>query len=386
MLICDSFLSMWAIDAVLVFVISLVITGILIPRILLISYRKNLFDLPDQRKIHLGAVPRLGGMAFMPAIVLSLASVCGLNLMLAKDGDLSLIPKTITTDSICLCYGLCSLMMLYLVGLADDLIGVKYRAKFVVQILAAVLLEIAGLSIDSLGGFLGIYEIPELLSTPLTVVVIVLVINAINLIDGIDGLASGLSAIALGTYAAISFYNGMIVYAMVALAALGTLIPFFYYNVFGNPKVGKKIFMGDTGALTTGLILCFLALKISAMPTTRGDISPLVLGFAPLVVPCLDVVRVFFHRLRRRQSPFQPGRTHIHHKFLALGIPQRYAMIIILLISSVFIGIDILLSPVVAIEWLLLLDLLLWAVLNLWLTRSIRRRQSMLPGTKELYD
>lgn len=377
---------LWTIDGVLVLLISLVVTGILIPRILLISYRKNLFDIPDARKIHKGAVPRLGGMAFTPAIILSLASVMGLNILLGMDNVFELGTGPVNDDLVSFCFGLCSLMIMYLVGLSDDLVGVKYRAKFVAQIIAALLLVSAGLSIDNLDGFLGIYELPDILSIPLTVLVIVLVINAINLIDGIDGLASGLSAIALGFYFVVFYSCSLFIYGMLALALLGTLIQFFYYNVFGNAKVGKKIFMGDTGALTTGLVLCFLAVEISGMPVAQGKTSPLVLAFAPLMVPCLDVVRVFFHRIRRGQSPFQPGRTHIHHKFLALGIHQRVAMMLILLISALFIAVSVMLSPALPMELILVIDFLGWVVLNLCLTRAIRRRQQLKPESKELYD
>lgn len=380
--------SSWIINGIMVLAFSIVVTGILIPKILLISFKKNLFDVPDARKIHHGTVPRLGGLAFMPAIILSLSSVAGLNLLGAWTDVSSASAIGFGDESIPLCFGLCSLMMLYLVGMADDLIGVKYRAKFFVQIFAGLLIVSSGLSIDNLYGFLGFYELPGILSTPLTVLVIVLVVNAVNLIDGIDGLASGLSAIALGFYAVVSYWSQDYFYTMISLALLGALIPFYYYNVFGSEKKEKKIFMGDTGSLTTGLILSFVAIKICRIPVEECSIeaSPVVLAFAPLVVPCLDVVRVFFHRLSRGHSPFLPGRTHIHHKILAMGIRQRLAMLIILGISAAYITLDVLMSPMFSIEIILLTDLVIWAVGNMWLTKAIRRRQRRYPQTKELYD
>lgn len=380
--------TQWLINGALVLLISVLVTGILIPRILLISYRKNLFDMPDERKIHKGTVPRLGGMAFMPAVVLSIASVLGLNLIL--QGSSSITPDMFIfgKSTVEICFGLCALMMLYLVGLADDLVGVKYRAKFVVQIFAALLLISSGLSVNSLGGFWGIYELPGWIDVVLTIMVVVLVINAINLIDGIDGLASGLSAIALAFYAWVCFAEGSYIFFAIALAAVGTLIPFFYYNVFGNQNVGKKIFMGDTGALTSGLILVFIALKISnnESPEIFSQCQPLVLAFAPLVLPCLDVLRVFFHRIRRGRSPFEPGRTHIHHKFLALGVKQRYAMLIIILISAAIIALDLLLSPFMSIFFILTADIVLWTVFNILLSRAIRKRQKLHPEEKPLFD
>lgn len=354
----------------------MLITGILIPRILLISYRKKLFDMPCERKIHQSAVPRLGGMAFMPAIVLSLSIVIGFNILLKKDEPLT-VNHIGSRQSVQMCFGLCSLMIMYLIGLADDLIGVKYRAKFVAQILAASLIVASGLTINNLGGFLGIHELPYMAAGTLTVIVIVLLINAINLIDGIDGLASGLSAIAMAFYAFVCYAGDSNIYFMIALASLGTLIPFYYYNVFGNQKVGKKIFMGDTGALTSGVILSILAIEISNLPdnSMAAFADPLVVGFSPLVIPALDVIRVFFRRIRNGHSPFEPDRAHIHHKFLDLGMRQHTAMLTIIVISAGTIALNIFLSTVISSFFILSIDIILWIAFNLAIDRKLKSRR-----------
>lgn len=383
----DLSLDIWLVNCLAVISISMILTGILIPKILLISFRNNLFDVPDARKIHQGTVPRLGGIAFMPAILLSMAIVSGTNLLVLGE-EQSATLFNLSEDLVKLCFGVCALMMMYLIGIADDLIGVKYRAKFVVQIIAAMLLAISGLQINNLHGFLGIYEMDPVSSIALTIIATVLIINAINLIDGIDGLASGLSAIAFGFYAFITFCSHQYIYCLLSLGALGTLIPFFYYNVFGDAKVGKKIFMGDTGALTTGLILSFVAIQVNLLDTVPGDqdISVGVVAFSPLVVPCLDVVRVFFHRISRGQSPFQPGRTHIHHKFLACGVRQSKAMMLILLISIFYIFMNIAISPWIPIDLILLIDFILWIIGNYLLTKHIRGRQKAHPEERNLYE
>ena len=107
--------------------------------------------------------------------------------------------------------------------------------------------------------------LPSWVGIPLTVLIVVYITNAINLIDGIDGLASGLSCIALTVLAAICISNGSYFYALLALATLGILIPFWFYNVFGNAQRGHKLFMGDTGSLTIGYILSFLVIQLSQM-------------------------------------------------------------------------------------------------------------------------
>lgn len=374
----------WIVAIVSVFLVSVLLTGIIIPQILLIAFRKKLFDDVDERKIHKGAVPRLGGIAFMPAIVLSMSLVCGVALLtfnsyspalfnsmevvLTSNGEMSLLLP--------ICFGLCAIMLMYLIGIADDLIGLQYRAKFVAQILAGLLLAAGGLKIESLDGMFGIWILPEGISWLLTVFLTVFITNAINLIDGIDGLASGLSGIAMIYYGMFFIAGSQWGCAMIAFASLGTLVPFFYYNVFGSAFNRKKIFMGDTGSLTTGLVLSFLAFRLCDMNVNFNiDADILVLAFSPLAVPCLDVVRVFIHRIIRGHSLFLPDRVHIHHKLLALGMPSRAAMISIVSFSALLTAMNIAISPVMSVLAIVFIDLAIWVVVNLALTKNIRRLQ-----------
>lgn len=384
----------WILIVISVFLVSSILTGIIIPQILLISFRKRLFDEPDERKIHKAAVPRLGGLAFMPSIVFSLCLVTGTLLLsgavLSSTSEFPLtqaLVNPITEGYVTpLCFGLCAMMMMYLVGIADDLIGVKYRAKFFAQILVGLMLAAAGVRVESLNGMFGVYDLPLIVSWPLTVFLVVFITNAINLIDGIDGLASGLSGIAMIFYGMFFMAAGQWIYCMISFATLGTLVPFFYFNVFGSPARGKKIFMGDTGSLTIGLVLSFLALQLSDVSNNwvfAADV--LVVAFAPLAIPCLDVVRVFVHRVIRGNSPFLPDRVHIHHKLLALGFPQRPAMITILAASAGMIGLNLLISPAVSTFFIIVIDFLIWVVANYLLTKAIRRRQQR-EGITHGYD
>lgn len=380
----------WTLDELAVFLISAGISGIIIPKTLLIAFRKRLFDEPDERKIHTAAVPRLGGLAFMPSIVFSICLVVGVKGILDAQGLSAYFggPSEVGDMSemlLPMCFGLCAVMMMYLVGIADDLIGVRYRAKFVAQILAALLLAMGGLRIENFHGFMWLYELPVGLSWAATVLLVVFITNAINLIDGIDGLASGLSGIAMAFYGFVFMHTGYMLYAMLAFAGLGTLVPFFYYNVFGNPAMGKKIFMGDTGSLTTGLILSFLSIEVCSLP--EGSVyswDVMVVAFAPLAIPCLDVIRVFVHRIVRGMSPFLPDKSHIHHKLLALGIPQRWAMTTILATSSALIAANLLMSVHMGPMWVLVTDMVVWVAANWQLTRCIMARQKRL-GIKEGY-
>lgn len=376
-------MNSWTANVLSALIISIVVTGILIPQILLIAFRKQLFDVPDERKIHKGVVPRLGGIAFMPAIFLSIACITGVNYALFNGEVFLALARTVLPVS----FGMCAVMVMYLVGMADDLIGVRYSAKFVAQIIAGIFLASAGLLVDNLHGFLGIYDLYSIVAYALTVLVVVFIVNAVNLIDGIDGLCSGLCGIALLFYGLVYLYLGEYTYSLIAFAGLGTLLPFFYYNVFGDARVGTKIFMGDTGALTTGVSLCILSLRMCSLDKAGDiDINPIVLAFAPLIIPCFDVFRVYLHRLKRHANPFLPDKSHIHHKLLALGMKQRYAMITILLVSAVFIVANALLSPYINVTWLVLIDIVVWILVNILITRAIRRREKRLNLDKPLYE
>lgn len=367
-------MTFWIINICLVFLLCVFFAGIVIPQILLIAFRRQLFDELDERKIHHCVVPRLGGIAFKPVVFFSIALLLGVNMALGHTE----IVREIGYDAQPLLFGFCSVMVLYLVGMADDLVGVRYRAKFVIQILCGTMLLLGGVELGNLHGVLGICSLPAWISYPLTILVAVFIINAINLIDGIDGLASGLCSIAFLFYGVIFSLLHHYIYAMLSFATLGVLVPFFYYNVFGNAEHGRKIFMGDTGSLTIGMMLCFLSIQlVRYVPDGDGDTpNALVLAFAPLLIPCLDVVRVYLHRVRNGKNPFLPDKNHIHHKFLALGMKQRTTMIAIISISFLLTLGNIYLSPHVNVNWLLAGDVIIWTLANVWLTKRIRQRDA----------
>lgn len=361
----------WITNAFIVFLLSVLFAGFIIPQILLIAARKQLYDVPDERKIHTCAVPRLGGIAFEPVIFLSVSIVVGVNLAAGKMDIL----EGVVTELQQIIFGYSSIIILYLVGIADDLIGVKYRAKFVAQVICAGMLIGGGLYFDQLHGTLGLHQLSLWLAYPLTVLVIVFIINAINLIDGIDGLASGLCSVAFLFYGLMFFHFSEYIFGILSFATLGVLLPFFYYNVFGNPNRGRKIFMGDTGSLTIGMMVCFMSIKLmqTASLNEETTFNPFVLAFAPLIIPCFDVVRVYFHRVKNGKNPFLPDKNHIHHKLLAVGISQRRAMVSIIAASVLLTTGNIYLSVYVDVNGLLAGNLLLWTVYNMGLTRKIRQ-------------
>ena len=358
------------------FLAAIVLGRIIIPNILIISLRKRLFDQPDARKVHNRPIPRLGGVTFFPVIVFTFTVTTALRVMM-NEIEYEVFTAKMACEFLFLIAGL---TLLYIVGIGDDLVGVRYRKKFLVQIISASLFPIAGLYINNFYGVFGITEIPAWIGMPFTILLVVFITNAINLIDGIDGLASGLSMVALVIFGVIFMHYKLWNFAILAFICVGVIIPFFAYNVFGNADRGRKIFMGDTGSLSLGYIISFFVIKY-CMYVPGEDMqaygAPVVVAFSVLLVPCLDVVRVVLKRARTGKALFMPDKNHIHHKFIALGYSHRKAMLIILAISLGFSLLNMVGIHYVAITPLLGIDILLWTSLHLWITSRINGRRSV---------
>ena len=346
---------------------------VIIPRILVISHKKRLYDVPDARKVHTMPVPRLGGLSFFPVSLMSMFLVIGFRLYF-WDVNVSGLSFNMLYEYLFLFVGM---TLLYLVGVCDDLVGVGYRYKFAVQIAAAFLLVLSGNWFDSFGGLFGIYSVPVWVGVPFTVFIVVYITNAINLIDGIDGLASGLCCIALSVLSVIFFLRGQYVYALLAICTLGILMPFWCYNVFGNANRGHKLFMGDAGSLTLGYVISFLIIHMSVTNEVSPTLSNpyMVIAFSTVLVPLLDVIRVVLHRLREHKNPFLPDKNHFHHKLLRTGMRVRMVMVCIIAISAFFILLNSSLAWRVDITYLFFLNLFCWSILHVGLNGLIRRNR-----------
>lgn len=344
--------------------------AIVLPRISLVSFRRRLFDSVDGRKIHTAHIPRLGGIGFFPCITVTVA----LTIIFHNLGQsCNMLDMDLTNRLLSM---LCCLFALFLMGMMDDLIGVRYRSKFMVQILCGILLVTSGICFDNLYGLLGINAVPYYIGAPFTVFVIVYILNAINLIDGIDGLASGLSIIAFFAFGCMFVRLQWWMYAFICFASFGVLLPFFYVNVYGNVRRGRKIFMGDTGSLTIGMLLAVMAIRLSMSDPVKENVFPgaIVIAFSFLIVPMLDVIRVVIHRLRCGKSPFLPDKNHIHHKFIAMGMPQHRAMACIIGIAFTFAVVNVFLIHYLSTTSLFLLDVAAWTTMHCYITVRINRK------------
>ena len=350
------------------FLLSLVLGMMIVPKILLISYKKRLFDMPDSRKVHEIPVPRLGGISFFPVILIVLCFILGVRFYCGYP-----IENLPANEFLFFAVGG---MTLFLIGVADDLVGVGYRYKFLVQILAAILIAWPGEWFNTFGGLFGIDELPKSLGILFTLFVVVYITNAINLIDGIDGLASGLSCISLFVLGIICTVEGDELYALLAFSTFGVIVPFWFYNVFGNAKRGHKLFMGDTGSLILGYIISLLVILLSRADNQGvAGHSNMVLAFSTLIVPLFDVVRVVMHRLREKKNPFLPDKNHFHHKLLRTGLRPRAVMVSILFIALFFIVLNWLLDDILGTTGLLITDIVLWTLLQLGINMAIKKHK-----------
>lgn len=351
------------------FLLSVCFGFVFIPGILNFCKEKNIYDIPNQRKVHKTLVPRLGGLAFVPGITLSIIVAVGVMSVGFTESKIQVSLWSVAF--------LASLLLVYAIGVVDDLIGLNARIKFTVQIITACTLPLCGLYINNLYGFLGIHEVPYWLGFPLTVFVITFIDNAINLIDGIDGLAGGLAMLALMGFCFIFGHAQLMPYAIVVVSLIGVLIPYMRYNIWGKAEQNRKIFMGDSGSLTLGFILGFLFVK-SAMhnpPLMTGSPTRFMLAYSLLVVPVFDVVRVILHRLRTRQPLFNADKNHIHHKLIRLGMTQHQALICILGLAVAYVAVNLLLFTTISITTIVLIDVAVFTVMQLLLTRKVERKE-----------
>lgn len=304
------------------FVTAFLLTYFAMPSVIHISNTKGLFDDPNERSSHNVRTPSLGGIAIFAGVLFSVVIWVPF-----KDfGDLQ--------------YILAAFLILFLVGVRDDLLPLSPRIKLMGQVLAAgILIYESGIVLNSFYGIFGMHEtLPPYLSGPITMFVMLVIINAFNLIDGINGLAGSLGVLVIGTLGAWFFIAGENGYAIVAFSTVGALLAFLNFNF-----TPARIFMGDTGSLFLGAVSAILLIKfidlnnnLAAGTYYKFEGGPVVaIGIA--IVPLVDTLRVFVTRMLRGLSPFKPDRRHIHHLLIDYGFSHTKATALLFFVNLIFI-------------------------------------------------
>lgn len=289
-------------DILFTAITSFIVVFLAMPVVIYIADRKKLYDMPDERKLHTHAIASLGGVGIFLGFMFS----CMLVLDIQNNPEFK--------------YFLSAAFMIFFIGLKDDLVLISATKKFIAQIIvAAIIIHLGGIRIESFHGIFGVDSVDASISVPLTYITIILIINAYNLIDGIDGLSGSLGlmfSLLLGTY---FYFSGMYTYAAFAYSFSAALLGFLIFNY--HPA---KIFMGDSGSLLVGMVASILVLKfinVASSPTAVIPItSAVAIGVSLLIIPLADTIRVFTVRMFNRRSPFSPDRNHVHHLLLDRGL------------------------------------------------------------------
>jgi UDP-GlcNAc:undecaprenyl-phosphate/decaprenyl-phosphate GlcNAc-1-phosphate transferase len=300
------------------------ITFYAIPVIINVAEAKNLLDVPDERKIHKKPIPSLGGLGIFAGVIMSV-----------------LVTIPFVKNELNFQYVIGACMVMYFVGVKDDILIITAFKKLLGQLLAAGILVFKGnILITNMHGLFGIFELTPPIAYCLTIFTIVVITNAFNLIDGVDGLAGMLGVLITLTFGIYFSLNNSMGYACLSFSLTGSLLAFLIFNF--SPA---KIFMGDTGSLIVGTIMSVLVIEFikfaPVAPAYPLQAAPCV-AFAILFVPLFDTLRVFGLRMLNGRSPFSPDRNHLHHILLDKGLSHRMVTFSLVFANMILIFLGIL--------------------------------------------
>lgn len=288
-------------------VIPILLVPVLLPMVMLMAQRKRLTDAPNARKAQDRPVAVMGGMVIMLVICATLIFV------------------NVFYDITLLFPAVCVMVILFIFGMLDDIIGLSWQFKLMLQVAFILMLYYGGnYGVDSLYGLFGIDAVPGWASLLLTIFSGLMILNAVNFVDGIDGLASGLGMLAAFFMGYWNVRHGFMTQALLSYTMTGVLFAFFLYNVFSERY---KMYMGDSGSLVLGLFVF-----ISVCPDYQYALEEFLVDnyFVSFLVALLsamlfDLFRVAGMRALNGKSPFQPDRTHLHHVYVDAGMSHLVA-------------------------------------------------------------
>jgi len=303
------------------FILAVILSLFAVPIVIRVAHSLKLMDNPNERSAAEYPIPTLGGISIFLSFVFS--STIGLS------GNE--MPELI--------YIFAAILLMFFVGLKDDILTLSPRKKLTAQLLAAaIIIFLAKIQFTNLHGFLGIGVIGVVPGVLLTFFVIIVIINAFNLMDGIDGLAAGLSILAALAFGSWFLISGHMDYAILSFSLVGAIAGFFYYNVYGKEN---KIFMGDTGSLVLGTIMSVIVIRFNEFNIDQTQpfsiASAPAVSFGILIYPLVDTLRVFIIRALQLKSPFTADKNHLHHRLLTLGFSHKKATYTIIILNFLFI-------------------------------------------------
>jgi UDP-GlcNAc:undecaprenyl-phosphate GlcNAc-1-phosphate transferase len=368
---------------VFAFLFSFLIALYAVPSLIKLAIQKRLFDDPEleERKIHKYRTPNLGGIAVMTAFAFtSCLFITGDTLPYAN-------------------YIFASGLLIFSVGLKDDLAALNPYKKFFAQFITAfIVVYFADIRLTSFYGVFGIQQIDPIVSYSFSSLLIVFIINSFNLIDGVNGLLGSISLVVSLTFGVLFYMMDEIGLAFLSICMAGSIFGFLRYN-FGR----ARIFMGDAGAYTIGFIISVLAIQLIELNSQSTWVEPVfqavpAIAIALLFIPIFDTLRVIVIRLFLGKSPFLADRNHLHHRLLDTGMTHTQTTLTLVTLNVVMIGIALFFQKIGTVNLLILISIVTLIVTTmLWLydvTREIpeaKEAEEILKSTslldeKELYN
>lgn len=298
------------------------------PSIIHAANKHNLFDVVDlHRKEHKENISRLGGIGLF----------CGFTITVL------LFATTVHYKEAN--FLIASSILLFALGIKDDIYGVSPGTKFALQmVVSLILVGLGGFKLSSLYGVFNIWDVHPMAGGVFSIALIIFINNAFNLIDGVDGLAGTVGATVSLCFGVLFALGGDVAYAFIAFSMLGAILGFL---VFNYPPA--KIFMGDTGSLIIGLVSAVLAIKfieankVGLNHDFQFSSAPAI-AVAVLIVPIFDSLRIFFIRLINKKSPFRGDRNHVHHRLLRLGLNAKQILLVTFTFNASMIALTLMLS------------------------------------------
>ena len=278
----------------------------------LLFLKYNKIDAINQRSSHDTLATKSGGVSIFIGLFIITLVLYFLNIVLY---DFSL---------------LLPLGLMFITGVYDDFYNADFKLKFFIQLIVAKLLIDQGFFINNIHGILGVYEIPYIISQLITALVFLAIVNSINFTDGIDGLASSLIIFYLITFETLMGFNSSLFY--LNLVTVFLVIPFYFFNA----KKKNKVFLGDAGSLFLGSLVYLNMLTYLNRVNFQDSLNPVIISFTILIYPLLDLIRVFFLRIKNGVSPFIADKNHLHHKLYNLYV-NHYLRVMLILILSIMI-------------------------------------------------
>ncbi|KHA61684.1 UDP-phosphate N-acetylglucosaminyl 1-phosphate transferase [Vibrio variabilis] len=281
----------------------------------------GLVDKPNERKLHTGSIPLVGGI-----------SIC-ISLLYFLFNNPSIIPHATL-------YGGC-IIVLVTVGALDDRFDINFKIRFAVQaVLSVAMMMLGNIELATIGDMFGTGEIITLgwFGYIVTILAVIGAINAFNMVDGIDGLLGGLSIVTFGGLGIMLAYDGQMNIAYLCMVMIVIMLPYIMLNL-GFFGVRRKVFMGDAGSMLIGFTVIWFLL-LSSQNGTNPPLRP-VTALWLIAVPLMDMTAIMIRRIRRGDSPFKPDREHLHHLFQRLGLSSTSTLLAICSLASAFAAIGI---------------------------------------------